>query len=173
VSRGAWVAAIVAGVLFLVAVGTVLAVTSGDDESDVATPTGPVAAALDDAAAAREPFPGMTATTIRVGGEPFEVVLADEGDERYQGLRERDTLGPYDGMLFVFDSPSRSSFTMSTVPVPLDIGFYDERGRIIDRLLMKPCADSQSTCPLYNASGPFTYALETLKGDLPEGNLSK
>jgi uncharacterized membrane protein (UPF0127 family) len=171
VTRGAWVAALVAGLLFVVAIGIVLVVDDGDD-SATARPRGPVAAALDDATPSDEPFVDMTATTIRVGGQPFEVVLADQGDERYQGLRERDDIGPYDGMLFVFDRPTSTSFTMSTVPVPLEIGFYDDDGRVVDRLLMQPCPDAQSQCPLYSAQGPFTYALETLQGDLPDGDLS-
>ena len=62
---------------------------------------------------------------------------------------------------------------MSTVPVPLDIGFHDAQGEVVDRLLMKPCPDSQSQCPLYSPKAEFTYALETLKGDLPEGPLSR
>jgi uncharacterized membrane protein (UPF0127 family) len=76
-------------------------------------------------------------------------------------------------MLFVFDDPTRTSFTMSTVPVPLDIGFYDADGDVVDRLLMKPCPDPQSRCPLYTAKGEFSYALETLKGNLPPGPLSR
>jgi uncharacterized membrane protein (UPF0127 family) len=170
VTRGAWVAAIFCGLLL--ATGIVLLVASGDDDEAVARPRGPLTEALGSARPAGAAFPDLTATTIRVGGETLDVVVADEGQERYQGLRERSTIADHDGMLFVFDAPTRTSFTMSTVPVPLDIGFYDSDGRLVDRLLMKPCADSQSSCPLYRSSGPFTYALETLEGDLPDGDLS-
>jgi uncharacterized membrane protein (UPF0127 family) len=172
VTRGAWVAAIVAGLLFLVAIGVVLLVADDGDDAPAARPAGPVATALDATTPSEEPFVDLTATSIRVGDRPLDVVVADEGDERYQGLREREDIGPYDGMLFVFDRPTSTSFTMSTVPVPLEIGFYDADGRLVDRLLMKPCADEQSRCPLYGPKGSFTYALETLEGDLPEGDLS-
>ncbi len=60
---------------------------------------------------------------------------------------------------------------MSTVRVPLDIGFYDARGRVVDHLRMEPCAGSDAECPSYEAHGRFTYALETLAGDLPEGRI--
>jgi len=173
VTRGAWAAALAAVLLFVVAIGVVVVVTSGDDHKSArATPTGPVADALDDAKPADEPFADWTVTEVGVGGERLDVVVADEGDERFQGLRRRQDIGPYDGMLFVFDRPTSSSFTMSTVPVPLDIGFYDERGRLVDRLRMEPCPHEQSRCPLYSASGPFTYALETLASDLPRGDLT-
>ena len=171
-TRGNWVAALAAGLLLIGGVAIVVALAGDDDDEAVARPSGPIAAALDDAQPAREPFVASTETTISVGGAPFDVVLADEGDERYQGLRQRGDIGPYDGMLFVFAAPTSTSFTMSTVPVPLDIGFYAADGKMVDRLLMKPCPDRQAKCPLYSARAPFTYALETLKGDLPDGDLS-
>jgi uncharacterized membrane protein (UPF0127 family) len=75
-------------------------------------------------------------------------------------------------MLFVFDGPTSTGFTMSTVPVALDIGFYDSDGRPVDRLRMEPCAGSEAACPVYRADGPFRFALETLAGDLPRGRLA-
>lgn len=129
-------------------------------------------AALDAAEAAGEPFPGLTETTIRVGDDELRVVLADDGAERTQGLRRRDSLGDYDGMLFVFDDDTSTSFTMSTVPVPLDIGFFAAGGRRVATLRMEPCAGSESGCPLYSSGRAFRYALETLAGDLPGGGLA-
>jgi uncharacterized membrane protein (UPF0127 family) len=85
----------------------------------------------------------------------------------------RSDLGTYDGMLFVFGGTTHSSFTMSSVPVPLDIGFYDASGLPVDRLVMQPCPDrSVGECPSYRSRGPFDYALETLEGELPDGGLS-
>jgi hypothetical protein len=128
--------------------------------------------ALDDARPAHAPFVGLTQTRIGVGGDRLRVVLADESDERVQGLRERSDIGSYDGMLFVFDKPTDTAFTMSTVPVILDIGFYNARGRLVDRLRMEPCPDAEADCPLYQPDGEFTYALETLADGLPRGRLT-
>ena len=58
-----------------------------------------------------------------------------------QGLRGRSDLGPYDGMLFVFDGPTDAAFTMSGVPVPLDIGFYDADGAPGLGQRMEPCPE--------------------------------
>ncbi len=174
-SQRGWVATAVGVVVALAAVVVLVAIVlfvAGGDDEPAAQPSGPIAAALRDAEPAGEPFTDLTATQVRVGGRTMDVVLADESDERFQGLRTRDDIGPYDGMLFVFDAPTSTSFTMSTVPVALQIGFYDANGRLVDRLVMDPCDDVQSRCPLYSADGPFTYALETLEGDLPEGDLS-
>jgi uncharacterized membrane protein (UPF0127 family) len=138
----------------------------GDDDP---APAGPAVVASD-ARPATEPFAHLTETTIVVGDEELRVVIADDESERYEGLRRRESIGPYDGMLFVYDDSSARSFTMATVPIALDIGFYDVRGRVVNRLRMEPCPSGNS-CPSYLSERPFRYALETLAGELPEGTL--
>lgn len=125
-----------------------------------------------DAASAETPFPALTETEVSVGSTRLRVVVADDDSERTRGLRERSDLGDYDGMLFVFDGPTTTAFTMSTVPVALDIGFFDDAGRVVDRLRMEPCAGSEAECPVYRADASFRFALETLAGDLPRGRLA-
>jgi len=159
----------------LLAVGLVLLGVVGwrelrPDEGSGAA--GSLIAHLASATPADEPFAQLTQTEIRVGDQSLSVVIADDDDERGQGLRGRETIGAYDGMLFAFDQDSSTAFTMSTVPVPLDIGFYDAAGHVVDRLRMEPCADSDAACPIYQAKGAFRYALETLADDLPRGPLS-
>jgi uncharacterized membrane protein (UPF0127 family) len=100
------------------------------------------------------------------------VVVAKTERQREVGLRRRANLGRYDGMLFVFPGDTQVGFTMSTVPVALDIGFYRRDGRVVDRLHMLPCAGSDASCPVYSARGPFRYTVETLSGGLPGGTLT-
>jgi len=75
----------------------------------------------------------------------------------------------------VLDRGSRGStdsgFTMSTVPVSLDIGFYGGSGAPVSTRHMVPCPDVEARCPAYRASGPFSYAIETPRGSLPSGAL--
>ncbi len=131
-----------------------------------------IADSIVDASRASEPFTELTETRLEVGGKSLRVVVADEVDERSEGLRRRRTIGPYDAMLFVYEEPVQVAFTMSTVPVRLDIAFYDARGRVVTRLRMEPCTGSELECPLYPPEHEFRYALETLAGDLPRGRLS-
>ena len=98
--------------------------------------------------------------------------MADDEPERVKGLRQRRDLGPYDGMLFVFDAPTQTTFTMSTVPVPLEIGFYGTDGAPVSQRHMLPCPNAEADCPSYSAGAGFTLALETLGGKLPSGALS-
>jgi uncharacterized membrane protein (UPF0127 family) len=106
-----------------------------------------------------------------VGGSSLRVVVADDAGERSTGLRKRRTLGPYDGMLFAYPESVIEAYTMSTVPVALDIAFYDTAGRLVNRLRMEPCAGSESACRSYFPKGEFRYALETLADELPTGRL--
>jgi uncharacterized membrane protein (UPF0127 family) len=159
------------------AIGVVVAVVwfarddgSGDGTSaPVASSGAPFLLAPTPASA---PFRTLTEAQLGVGGRCLRVLLADDMGERAQGLRERRNLGPYDGMLFVYEEPVDVAFTMSTVPVPLEVGFYAADGTPVSRRHMKPCPRADSDCPSYRSSGPFTYALETLTGELPSGALS-
>jgi uncharacterized membrane protein (UPF0127 family) len=152
--------------------GGVVAYLALNDDDEPATPR---AGRLADVVAAATPagpgFPGLTEARVRVGDHRLRIVIADEDDERREGLRERETIGRYDGMLFVYDEAATHSFTMSTVPVALEIGFYDARGRPVNHFRMEPCAGSEADCPSYPSEVRFVYALETLAGDLPAGRL--
>jgi uncharacterized membrane protein (UPF0127 family) len=100
---------------------------------------------------------------IVVSGQRWTVAVADEPGLRARGLQGVTDLGPgLDGMLFVFDTATTSSFTMRGTEMPIDISFFDGEGRLVDTLEMVPC--TAEPCPSYRSSGPFRYALETEEG---------
>lgn len=101
---------------------------------------------------------------VFVEGEEWLVAVADTPEERGQGLRQVDDLGDLDGMIFVYDEAAVRLFTMSTVPIPLEIGFFDETATLVEVLRMEPCAASDSECPTYAPSQPFRWAIETEVG---------
>ena len=122
---------------------------------------------------ASAPFEGLGELNVGIGGRCLRLAVADSLAERVAGLRGHADLGPYDGMLFVFPSPTETSFTMAGVTVPLQIGFYAPDGSRTNALLMRPCPHkAESQCPVYSADGPFLYAVETPKGALPTGPLT-
>ncbi len=169
--------AVTASVLLAIAaallVGGLVLLLRGDD--DAAAPgAGALRAVLAGARPATAPFAGLTEVRLSIGSDCRRVVVADAVDERAVGLMRRRDLGTYDGMLFVFGATTHGAFTMSNVPVALDIGFYDAAGRPVDRLLMQPCPDrTVFECPSYQSRGPYSYAVETLQGGLPDGGLSR
>lgn len=60
----------------------------------------------------------------------FSVEVADDADERAQGLMFRDSLPMASGMLFVFPEPKHATFWMKNTPLSLDIIFADVRGTV-------------------------------------------
>jgi uncharacterized membrane protein (UPF0127 family) len=172
--RWAWVGVGIA-LVGVVAWFVVASIAFDDDDEDggsgPATPAGATAAVLRDPSRSVAPFRGLTEVALGVGDDCLRVVVADEVEERGQGLRGRRATDPYDGMLFVFDGASESTFTMSGVPVALDIGFYGPDGTPVSQRRMEPCDDDEASCPAYASTGPYVYALETGAGALPGGAL--
>lgn len=144
-------------------------------QSTTAT-TSPLARAIEDALAHQHPavaaFKGLTEVRLSVGGKCLRLVVADTSAELTQGLRERENIGPYAGMLFVFNGSVDGAFTMSRTKVDLDGGFYADDGARIDRIRMTPCIGTDAECPKYRSRAPYRFALETLTGHFPDGKLA-
>ena len=162
--RAAW---LVAGAIVVFLVIGIVAVWQSSRDS--AAEARGVAREVNDA---RAPFTGWTDGTIRVGDRKLHVVLADDSVERIQGLRGKADAAPYDGMLFVYPSPVIEPYTMATVLAPLEITFFDARGRVVDRIHMTPCKGTDATCPSYTSKAAFQYALETADGVRYRGRLA-
>jgi uncharacterized membrane protein (UPF0127 family) len=169
--RGVTVALLLGGVVVLAAIGVLVAGALGGG-SDAAR--GSLSSALADAVPARAPFADLTEVQVAIGDSRcLRLAVADSLDERVAGLRDHSAdLGPYDGMLFVFDGPTSTAFTMSGVDSGLEIAFFDGAGRRTTSLSMTPCPDkAEKECPVYRSDAPYVYAVETRPGGLPAGSL--
>lgn len=56
--------------------------------------------------------------------------LAETADERYTGLSEHESLGPNEGMLFVYGDEAMRTYVMRSMSFPIDIVFVGADGRI-------------------------------------------
>ena len=92
----------------------------------------------------------------------LRVEIADTQAERELGLSHRTFLGDYEGMYFVFEQNTNSSFWMKDMLIPLDIIFVDEGGFVVDiKEELQPCA---SSCPSVFSGTTYRYVLEVNSG---------
>ena len=96
------------------------------------------------------------------GTVSLDVQVADTPAERRTGLMGRESLSPYDGMVFVWEEPVVITFWMKDTLIPLSIAFWDEGGRIISILDMDPC--TADPCSSYGPGEPFVGAVEVDRG---------
>jgi uncharacterized membrane protein (UPF0127 family) len=162
-------------VLGAIALSVVL-VKVHDEDADPTPDAGaiPLSAVLPRSVPAQAPFAGLSEVKAAIGDDCLRLVVADSQEERVAGLRDHTAdLGPYDGMLFVFEGPSESRFTMSDVTDPLDVAFFAQDGSRTATRAMEPCPEQADTeCPAYAADGPYAFAVETKRGQLPSGAIA-
>lgn len=85
--------------------------------------------------------------------------VADTFVTRMQGLMHRESLGPNDGMLFIFDEPGIQCMWMKNTFIPLSVAYITDDGSIVNIEEMKP-----QTEDAHCTSSPVRFALEMNRG---------
>jgi uncharacterized membrane protein (UPF0127 family) len=124
----------------------------------------------------RTPIAGFRTANFTItpqGGAPEGHcgMLADTDDQRAKGLMGEDNLRGYDAMLFVFPNDINASFYMANVKFPLSVAWFDGNGNFVSEADMEVCPVAADKCPLYGATGPYRFAVETAKGGLDGLNI--
>lgn len=102
----------------------------------------------------------------------FESHIADDNKNRASGYQHicTDVINKTT-ILFVYSKSSYGRFHMNNVKAPLDIGFFDTRGKLIRTMVMNTYEDGNKK--LYDPGLPFQYALEARAGFFDEYKLSE
>ncbi len=106
---------------------------------------------------------------IQVGEYKIRAEIAATPKDRERGLMYRSSLGEDEGMLFVFPRASQQAFWMKNTLIPLDVGFFDEQGFLIEVFTMMPDDGART----YPSSEPALYALEMKAGWFAKRGLRK
>ena len=85
--------------------------------------------------------------------------LAHTFDARAEGLMFRRSLGPNEGMFFVFPRTEIHCMWMKNTLIPLSVAFIDEKGRIVSISNMQPQTENP-----HCAAAPAKFALEMTRG---------
>lgn len=102
------------------------------------------------------------------GGErSFSVEIADNETNRARGLMFRQSMPDDRGMLFVFERTRPLSFWMRNTPMPLDLVFIGEDGRVIATLPGEPFSEA----PI-SPGVPSRFVLELKRGTAAESGIA-
>ena len=118
----------------------------------------PLLLALSACASARTPW-------VEVGGERFQVEVADDDAERARGLMFRDAMADDHGMLFIHDRQEPQAYWMKNTRIPLDILYFDRDRRLVSQQRDVPPCSGGNRCPSYPSKGAARYVLELNAGE--------
>ena len=97
----------------------------------------------------------------QIGGEKFEIEIADTNESRTLGLSNRDSLAKRKGLLFVFDQDGIYQFWMKDLNFDIDIIWLDNEKRIVH---MEQSVSPSTYPELFRSSVPARYVLELISG---------
>lgn len=86
-----------------------------------------------------------------------EVALSEK--EHEIGLMHRTSMGPNEGMIFIFDRPGQQCFWMKNTLIPLSVAFIADDGTIVNLDEMKP-----ETLNPHCSAKPVRFVLEMNTG---------
>jgi uncharacterized protein len=114
------------------------------------------------------PTPDRPASTVtfedqeEMSASTLFVEVARTPSEHQRGLMNVETLQENEGMAFVFDDPTETSFWMKDTLIPLSIAFIDAEDVVIGVRDMQPC--DADPCPTYGVDRPYVLAVEANLG---------
>lgn len=93
---------------------------------------------------------------ISIGEAKAHLELAITPKEHATGLMHRESLGQHSGIIFLFKWPGQHAFWMKDTSIPLDIGFFDASGKLLETYTLSP----NSETPLKPSSQDVLFAIE-------------
>lgn len=101
----------------------------------------------------------LPTTTLGISFYNIKAEVAQTERQREIGLMYRTTMGPNEGMIFVFEHAGTQCFWMKNTLIPLSVAFVDEDGTIVNTDEMK--AETEDA---HCSAKPVRHVLEMNKG---------
>jgi hypothetical protein len=112
------------------------------------------------------PDPVLRTIEVQFDGRRMIVEVADDPEERRQGLSDREAVALDAGMLFVWDSVAVYTLWMKNMRFPLDFVWIDEQRRVVNVTADVPHQSGASDAELirYSSGVDVLYAIELNAG---------
>lgn len=107
-------------------------------------------------------------TTVYIGQKQLKTLIVTTDKDRAQGLSGRQSLAPYDAMLFVFDTPAPYGFWMKDMLFSIDIIWLDSFKKVVH---VKEDARPESYPEIFTPETSAKYVLEVPAGFARENNV--
>ena len=102
---------------------------------------------------------------VELGGQRYQVEIADDDAERARGLMFRDELAAGTGMIFLHDREEPQAYWMKNTKIPLDILYFDNTRKLVAQQRDVPPCTAGNACPSYPSNAPARYVLELNAGE--------
>jgi uncharacterized protein len=106
-----------------------------------------------------QPQMNLPVVQLQAGMHLIQSQVAQTQEQRAMGLMHRKQMPANEGMLFIFEQPSRQCFWMKNTLIPLSIAFIADDGTVVNIDEMKP-QSLESHC----SAKPVRYVLEMNQG---------
>jgi len=118
-----------------------------------------LAAAVSLSAFAQQAQMDLPRVKLAAGMNQIDAQVAQTYEQRMTGLMFRKEMPQHEGMLFVFEEPSRQCFWMMNTLLPLTAAFVADDGTIVNLADMKP-----QTTDSHCSAKPVRFVLEMNQG---------
>jgi uncharacterized protein len=109
-------------------------------------------------------FPNYKKTTISINGINVTMAIASSDEQRIRGLSGIENMNENEGMLFLFDEPSKQGFWMNKMNFPIDIIWLNSNNKVVHiEKQLEPCKLFLA-CPVYNPEVESLYVIELRSG---------
>jgi uncharacterized membrane protein (UPF0127 family) len=109
-------------------------------------------------------FPHYDKKTVLINGFKVLLAIASTDELRIKGLSGSEKLNENEGMLFLFDKPSKQGFWMNEMKYPIDIIWLNANKSVVH---VEKSLDPRKiflACPVYSPQSDSLYVLELSAG---------
>jgi uncharacterized membrane protein (UPF0127 family) len=106
---------------------------------------------------------------LNIGAGAYQVQVAATDETRQKGLSGRESLGPNDGLLFVFPENDTWKIWMKDMNFPIDIIWLDESRKVI--YIVKDATPESGTDKIFEPRDEARYVLELAAGSVENAGI--